>query len=186
MFWAPSSSYPSSSSSSDAREVAEQLLASSFTTNHTFYTVLSPAMSHHSISHGLSPIPSDHEFPAPAFETEFPPLPQSSAPRAYSSRITLAHTPPMFNALTKSKWDTFFKTLDNYLWAYKSKFDMDKKKISFTISLMGKEDGTLCPASNWVRNWRRRTLCLRVLRARYIFAHLVQKLDQTFQDQNFK
>lgn len=42
----------------------------------------------------------------------------------------------MFDGLTKSKWEMFVGALSNYFWVYESEFDMDKKKISFTISLL--------------------------------------------------
>ena len=94
-----------------------------------------------------------------------------------SSRISYARMPPMFDGLTKSNWETFVGALSNYIWAYESEFDSDKKKISFTISLLGKEDGSRCPASNWVQNWTRRTLRLGRLRAGYSFDDFVEELD---------
>jgi hypothetical protein len=97
-------------------------LASSFTTHHTFHTAPLTNMSQQS-SREPSPVPSDHEYPA---------LPSSPGHQP-SSKIVLARTPPMFDGLTKSKWETFAETLSNYIWAYESEFDTDKKKISFTI-----------------------------------------------------
>ncbi len=54
----------------------------------------------------------------------------------------------MFDGSDKSKFDTFLDALSNYIWAYDSEFDSEKKKVAFTISLLGKADGTPCPASN--------------------------------------
>jgi hypothetical protein len=92
----------------------------------------------------------------------------------------------MFDGSDKAKWDTFFDALENYIWAYDSEFDTEKKKIAFTLSLLGRTDGTPSPASNWVRNWKRREMRDRGLSVSYTFEELIEELEQTFKDQNVK
>ena len=103
-----------------------------------------------------------------------------------TSRISYARLPPMFDGSDKAKWDTFLDALLNYIWAYDSEFDSENKKIAFTLSLLGRTDGTPSPASNWVRNWRRREMRDRDLSVSYSFEDLVQELGRTFMDQNVK
>jgi hypothetical protein len=90
----------------------------------------------------------------------------------------------MFDGEDKSKWEIFTGALSNYFWVYENEFDTDKKRIAFTTSLLGKADGSPCPASNWVRNWRKRTLTMGLLKEGYTFEKFVEELDKTFQDQN--
>jgi hypothetical protein len=92
----------------------------------------------------------------------------------------------MFDGSDKSKFDTFLDALANYLWAYDSEFDSEKKKIAFTLSLLGKADATPCPASNWVRNWRKRRLSTGTLPLFYTCSELLEELGETFKDQNVK
>jgi hypothetical protein len=108
-------------------------------------------------------------------------------PRArISSKISYARLPPTFDGSDKAKWDTFNDALSNYIWAYDSEFDSEKKKISFTLSLLGREDGTPSPASNWVRNWRRRHVKDGELTPLYTFKGLITELKKTFEDRNIR
>lgn len=69
------------------------------------------------------------------------------------SKNVLAQVPPPFDSHNKAKWETFHNTLTAYVAAYELDFDSDRK-IFFTLSLLWKGDGTVCPVSNWVQNWK--------------------------------
>ena len=106
-------------------------------------------------------------------------MPRSSS----SSKITLARAPPMFDGEDKSKWDTWYDTLTDYIGAYESEFDSDKKKVYYTISHLGKSDGSSCPATVWKKNWKARTL-KGGLSAFYTVEELIDELEASFKDQN--
>ncbi|KAJ7434175.1 hypothetical protein B0H11DRAFT_2216856 [Mycena galericulata] len=59
---------------------------------------------------------------------------------------------------------------------FQSQFNSEKKKIPFTLSLLGRAD----------RNWRRRKLSHGTLSLTYTFAELIEELEQTSKDQNIK
>ncbi len=105
-------------------------------------------------------------------------------PRPPASRITLAKLPPSFDGNDKTKWDTWHEKLTTYMGAYKSEFNSEEKKIFFTLSLLGKEDGTPCPASNWARNWKRTHLRYGTFNLGETFEELLDELEKTFKDQN--
>lgn len=155
------------------------------------------------MSRQASPASSVHMPAAPG--TQFPPrrLPTPPQPHAYygyasippqavpvqnaprASKIILAATPPYFDGNNKSKWDTWNDALTTYIWAYKKEFVDDETKIIFTISLLGSKDGAPTPASNWVRNWRRRNIDEDVdLPSEYTFKEFCKELGKTFKDQN--
>lgn len=139
-------------------------------------------MSHHAASQGPSRAPS----PAPSVLMNDP-EPLAPTPRISSSRITLASLPPHFDGNDKSKWDTWKDALGNYIWAYEAEFRTPKTKIAFTISLLGSKDGTPSPASNWVRNWRKRVLDEDdELPEGYSFKGFLDDLGRTFRDHNVR
>lgn len=106
--------------------------------------------------------------------------------RPASSKIVLAKTPPLFDGNDKSRWDTWYDALTTYVAAYGSEFNSEATKIFFTLSLLRDEDGKACPASNWVRNWKRTYIVSGSLYPTATFAGLVQELERTFKDQNVK
>ncbi|KAJ6590672.1 hypothetical protein DFH09DRAFT_1307207 [Mycena vulgaris] len=168
-----------------------------------------PASPTHSepMEHAPSPI----DTPAPFY------LP-TPAPRSHiTSKITLAATPPHFDGVDKSKWDTWRDALKNFMWAYGGplkipledrsedfrnlssngtfwgpaygkEFATPKAKIAFTISLLDSKDAAPTPASNWVRNWRRRVLegDDEELPHNYSFKNFLDDLSRTFKDQNVR
>ncbi|KAF8172779.1 hypothetical protein K438DRAFT_1981267 [Mycena galopus ATCC 62051] len=107
-------------------------------------------------------------------------IPRSSS----SSKISLAKVPPMFDGEDKSKWETWYDALTDYIGAYESDFGTDKRKIYFTISLLGKSDGSPCQATIWKRNWKKRTLREGYLSDFYTFEELKDELELSFKDQN--
>ncbi|KAJ6459183.1 hypothetical protein C8R47DRAFT_1226722 [Mycena vitilis] len=111
-----------------------------------------------------------------------PPMP----PRPASSKITLAKMPPLFDGHDKSRWDTWYDALTTYVAAYGSEFNSEATKIFFTLSLLRDEEGKACPASNWVRNWKRVYLAYGSLHPAATFEALIRELEKTFKDQNVK
>jgi hypothetical protein len=104
--------------------------------------------------------------------------------RPAASKIVLAQTPHAFDGQDKAKWETWWDTLSTYMAAYDSEFDSEKKKIFFTLSLLGNKEGSACPASNWVRNWKRAHMSYGSLRVGETFEELVDELKETFEDKN--
>lgn len=100
-----------------------------------------------------------------------------------SSKVILATQPPYFDG-DKSKWNNFYDSLTTYIAAYDTEFDVDKKKIWFTLSFLRKESGADCTASDWVRNWKKRNLTNGVLSTTYTFDSLIRELESAFKDQN--
>ncbi|KAF8217677.1 hypothetical protein K438DRAFT_1952556 [Mycena galopus ATCC 62051] len=90
----------------------------------------------------------------------------------------------MFDGKDKSKWETWHDTLTDYIGAYKLEFESDKRKIYYMISLLGKSDGSSCPATIWKRNWKRRTFRGGYLSNLYAFEELIEELEMSFKDQN--
>src|SRR6266852_7634384 len=101
-----------------------------------------------------------------------------------TARVILASTPPFFSG-ESLKWDNFYDHLTTYLAAYSEELNSSKKKIFFTLSFLRTADGSSCVASDWVRNWKKRTLNADgTMRASYTFTELIEELEQAFQDQN--
>lgn len=100
-----------------------------------------------------------------------------------SSKVILATQPPLFDG-DKSKWNNFYDSVTTYIAAYDTDFDTEKKKIWFTISFLRKENGGDCTASDWVRNWKKRSLNNAVLPATYTFNALIRELESSFKDHN--
>ncbi|KAJ6615947.1 hypothetical protein B0H10DRAFT_2219958 [Mycena sp. CBHHK59/15] len=90
----------------------------------------------------------------------------------------------MFDGNDKSKFETWCDTLDNYVWAYASEFNTEKKKIAFTVSLLGREDGARCPASNWVRNWKKKARREIAFEENCNSQEFMEDLAETFADGN--
>jgi hypothetical protein len=99
------------------------------------------------------------------------------------SKVILATTPPFFNG-DKAKWNNFQDALATYVAAYDNDLDTDKKKVFFTISFLRNEDGSDCLATDWVKNWKKRTFQNGVLPPTYTYLLLLGELEVAFEDQN--
>ncbi|KAJ6554340.1 Nse4 C-terminal-domain-containing protein [Mycena capillaripes] len=100
-----------------------------------------------------------------------------------SSKVILATTPPFFNG-DKTKWNNFHDSLSTYIAAYDDELNTNKKKVFFTVSFLRNADGTDCTASDWVRNWKKRTFVNCALPTTYTFDQLIVELEAAFKDQN--
>ncbi|KAF8193467.1 hypothetical protein K438DRAFT_1761629 [Mycena galopus ATCC 62051] len=108
-----------------------------------------------------------------------------SMPRSSNgSKISLARMLPMFDGEDKSRWDTWQVALTDYIGAYESEFDSDKRKVYYTISLLEKSDSSSCPVAVWKRNWKKRTVRGGYLSELYTFKELIEELEASFKDQN--
>jgi hypothetical protein len=68
--------------------------------------------------------------------------------------------------------------------AYQAEFHHDSVKIFFTLSLLRRTDGKVCPAANWARNWKRGHLYFGTLDPAETFRDFVIELKRTFEDKN--
>lgn len=99
-------------------------------------------------------------------------------------KVVLASTPPFFTG-DPEKFENFQDALTTYVAAYSDELDTPAKRILLTLSFLRNADGTSCVASDWVRNWKKRTLNADgTLRASYAFSDLMEELEKAFANQN--
>jgi hypothetical protein len=90
----------------------------------------------------------------------------------------------MFDGADKSKWDTWYDALTDYIGVYRQDFYSDERKILYTISLLGRSDNLPSPAAVWKRNWTRRNMPDGDLSPQYNFKSFIWELERSFKDQN--
>ena len=112
-----------------------------------------------------------------------PPVPPALTNNFNSSKIKITR-PPRFTG-DKKNWKGFLLAADTYLAAYTNEFQDNEQKIWFIISYLGTEDGLLCVASDWLRNWKEEHMYGGLLHIGTYDDFLV-KLKGAFKDPNLK